>query len=156
MPLAVSIPVLRKDFTIDQYQIYEAKAIGADAILLICSLLDMGTLKSFLELSDELGLSALVEAHNEWEIDSAIQAGARIIGVNNRNLHTFGVDINNSINLRNLVPKEIIYVAESGISSNHDVMALKAANVNAVLIGETLMISKDKKEQLMKLRGYTK
>lgn len=153
---AVSIPVLRKDFTIDQYQIYEAKAIGADAILLICSLLDMGTLKSFLELSDELGLSALVEAHNEWEIDSAIQAGARIIGVNNRNLHTFGVDINNSINLRNLVPKEVIYVAESGISSNHDVMALKAANVNAVLIGETLMISKDKKEQLMKLRGYTK
>lgn len=151
----VSIPILRKDFTIDQYQIYEAKAIGADAILLICSLLDIETLKKFLALSDELGLAALVEVHSDREVHCAIQAGARIIGVNNRNLQTFEVDINNSIRLRSLVPKEIMYVAESGISTCHEVMALKAANVNALLIGEILMKSKDKKEKLMRLRCYT-
>ncbi|MDF2942104.1 MAG: indole-3-glycerol phosphate synthase [Herbinix sp.] len=148
------IPVLRKDFTIDEYQIYEAKLIGADAVLLICSLLDTSTLKKFLALSNELGLSALVEAHSKDEVFSAIEAGARIIGVNNRNLQTFEVDINHSIELRSLVPKDIIFVAESGIKTAQDIAALKAVGVNAVLIGETLMRSSNKKELLSKLKGY--
>lgn len=146
-------PVLRKDFTVDEYQIYEAKAIGADAVLLICSLLDTATIKKYLGLCNELGLSALVEAHTEEEVLSAITAGARVIGVNNRNLQTFTVDINNSVQLRRLVPKEIIFVAESGIQTAEDVAVLKEAGVNAVLIGETLMRSPNKKEQLAYLRG---
>lgn len=149
----VNIPVLRKDFIIDEYQIYEAKAMGADAILLICSLLDTELVKKFINLCDELGLSALTEAHTENELYSAIEAGARIIGVNNRNLQTFEVDINTSIHLRGLVPKDIIYVAESGIKTYEDIMALEAAGADAVLIGETLMRSPDKMEQLKILRG---
>jgi indole-3-glycerol phosphate synthase len=149
---AVHIPVLRKDFTVDEYQIYEAKAIGADAVLLICALLDTQTLRKYLRLCDELGLSALVEAHTEEEITSAINAGARVMGVNNRNLQTFEVDLNNSIRLRNSVPKDIIFVAESGIKTKDDMLLLKEAGVNAVLIGETLMRSPDKKEQLDQLR----
>jgi len=149
----VHIPVLRKDFTIDEYQIYEAKVIGADAVLLICSLLDTDTLRKYLSLCNELGLSALVEAHTEQEVISAVEAGARIIGVNNRNLQTFEVDLNNSIKLRSLVPKDIIFVAESGIQTAEDIELLRDAGVNAVLIGETLMRSKNKKEQLSYLRG---
>lgn len=151
---AVNIPVLRKDFTVDEYQIYEAKAIGADAVLLICSLLDTATLHKFILTCNELGMSALVEAHTEEEIYSAIQAGARVIGVNNRNLQTFEVDLNNSIKLRGLVPKDIIFVAESGIKTAEDVAVLKEAGVNAVLIGETLMRSPNKKEIISELRGY--
>lgn len=149
----VSIPVLRKDFTVDEYQIYEAKIIGADAVLLICSLLDTATLKQYVALCNELGLSALVEAHSAEEIHSAIKAGARVIGVNNRNLKTFEVDLNNSIQLRELVPKDIIFVAESGIKTAEDMLQLKNAGVDAVLIGETLMRSANKKEQLDYLRG---
>jgi Indole-3-glycerol phosphate synthase len=149
----VKIPVLRKDFTIDEYQIYEAKVIGADAVLLICSLLDTNTLKNYIAICDELGLSALVEAHTEDEVRSALQAGARIIGVNNRNLQTFEVDLNNSVKLRSLVPQEIAFVAESGIKTAEDMKVLKTAGVNAVLIGETLMRSPNKKEQLDELRG---
>lgn len=149
----VQIPVLRKDFTIDEYQIYEAKVIGADAVLLICSLLDTNALKSFIAICDEIGLSALVEAHTEDEVQSALQAGARIIGVNNRNLQTFEVDLNNSVKLRSLVPREIAFVAESGIKTAKDMKILKTAGVNAVLIGETLMRSPNKKEQLDQLRG---
>lgn len=149
----VHIPVLRKDFTVDEYQIYEAKVIGADAVLLICSLLDTETLRDYLVICNELGLSALVEAHTEAEITSAIKAGARIIGVNNRNLQTFEVDLKNSTNLRSLVPKEIIFVAESGIKTAEDVSVLKNAGVNAVLIGETLMRSSNKKEILCYLKG---
>jgi indole-3-glycerol phosphate synthase len=150
---AVRIPVLRKDFTIDEYQIYEAKVIGADAVLLICSLLDTKVLKNYIKLCDELGLSALVEAHTKEEIVSAMDAGARIIGVNNRNLQTFEVDLNNSIRLRSFVPQEIIFVAESGIKTAEDIQKLREAGVNAVLIGETLMRSPNKKEQLEYLRG---
>ena len=147
----VSIPVLRKDFIIDDYQIYEAKTIGADAVLLISSLLDTVTLKMFIILCDELGMSALVEAHSKKEIDSAIEAGARIIGVNNRNLNTFEVDFTNSIKLRNFVPKDIIYVAESGVKTTEDIIMLKEAGVDAVLIGEALMKDRAKMEEWMLL-----
>ncbi len=149
----VMIPVLRKDFTIDEYQIYEAGLIGADAVLLICSLLEEETIKEYLELCGKLGLSALVEAHNETEVMSALRAGARIIGVNNRNLQTFEVDLSNSIRLSELIPDDIIYVAESGIRTNQDIRALKEAGVDAVLIGETLMRSADKKQQLEALQS---
>lgn len=149
----VNIPVLRKDFTVDEYQIYEAKLIGADAVLLICTLLQPEILKQYLKICDELGLSALVEAHTKEEVISAVEAGARVIGVNNRNLKTFEVDINNSINLRSFVPNDIIYVAESGIRTAEDIKLLKDSGVNAVLIGETLMRSDNKLEMLSYLRG---
>ncbi len=152
----VPIPVLRKDFTLDEYQIYEAKLLGADAVLLICSLLDTVKLRDYLALCHELGMSALVETHSAEEIASALEAGARIIGVNNRNLKTFQVDIQNSIRLRSLVPENIIFVAESGIQNPEDVAALRAAGVDAVLIGETLMRSGNKKEELEFLRGRGK
>lgn len=150
---AVSIPCIRKDFTVDEYMIYEAKLLGAGAVLLICSLLPTETLKSYLEICDRLGLSALVEAHDEAEIASAIEAGARIIGVNNRNLKNFSVDVTNSARLRDLVPKSILFVAESGIRSREDVSSLEKAGVDAVLIGETLMRSPNKKAMLDELKG---
>lgn len=150
---SVSIPCIRKDFTVDEYMIYEAKLLGASAVLLICSLLSTDTLKRYIEICDRLGLSALVEAHDEAEIASAIKAGARIIGVNNRNLKTFTVDVNNSGRLRALVPENILFVAESGIQSREDVAALEKARVDAVLIGETLMRSEHKKAMLDALKG---
>lgn len=149
----VKIPVLRKDFTIDEYMLYEAKVLGADIVLLICALLDTETLKRYLGICNRLGLSALVEAHDEEEMQSAIAAGARIIGVNNRNLKDFTVDINNSIRLRNLAPKEVLFVAESGIKTSADIEELRKAGVNGVLIGETLMRSPDKKAMLEELNG---
>jgi indole-3-glycerol phosphate synthase len=149
----VSIPVLRKDFTVDEYQIYEAKVLGADVVLLICALLDTDTLKRYIKICDRLGLSALVEAHDEEEMQSAIQAGARIIGVNNRNLKDFTVDITNSTRLRSLAPEETLFVAESGIKTAEDIQVLKDAKVNAVLIGETLMRSPDKAKMLEELNG---
>lgn len=144
----VSIPVLRKDFTIDPYQIYEAKVLGAAMVLLICALLDTDTLKEYIEICDKLGLSALVETHDETEMQSALKAGARIIGVNNRNLKDFTVDIHNSTKLRALAPPEVIFVAESGIKTAEDIQVLRDAKVNAVLIGETLMRSSNKKQML--------
>lgn len=150
---AVRIPLLRKDFTVDEYQIYEAKTIGADAVLLICSLLDTETIKKYLAICDELGLSALVEAHDAEEVKSALQAGARVIGVNNRNLKDFTVDLQNSINLRTLVPENIIFVSESGIKTPSDVAVLKENGTDAVLIGETLMRSNDISGEISKLRG---
>lgn len=149
----VSIPCIRKDFTIDEYMIYEAKLLGASAVLLICSLLPTDTLKQYIEICDRLGLSALVEAHDEKEISSAVSAGARIIGVNNRNLKNFTVDVNNSGRLRALVPDHILFVAESGIKNREDVTALEQARVDAVLIGETLMKAKDKKGMINLLKG---
>lgn len=142
----VTLPLLRKDFTVDPYQIYEAKAIGASAVLLICALLDTDALRDGIRLCDSLGLSALVEAHDEKEIHSALSAGARIIGVNNRNLKTFEVDFDNSIRLRNMVPDQVLFVAESGIQTKDHLRILAKAGVNAVLIGESLMRSPDKKE----------
>lgn len=150
---AVNIPIIRKDFTVDEYMLYQAKVMGASAVLLICALLDTETIKKYIKICGSLGLSALVEAHDEQEVQSAIDAGARIIGVNNRNLKNFTVDINNSTRLRRLVPKDIIFVAESGIKTPQDIAALKQANVDAVLIGETFMRSENKKEMLTALNG---
>ena len=149
----VKLPVLRKDFIIDEYQVYEAKLIGASAILLICSILDAETLKYFMSVAEKLGLSVLTETHDEKEVKSALEAGAKIIGVNNRNLKTFEVDINNSVKLREMIPENIIFVSESGIKSAQDITLLKSIKANAVLIGETLMTSDDKKKQLKILRG---
>lgn len=150
---AVHIPVLRKDFIIDEYQIYEARAIGASAILLICAILDDQTLSRFFQLADSLGLSALVEAHDEEEVHRAIAAGARVIGVNNRNLKDFTVSLDNSRRLRKLVPDSVLFVAESGIKTAADTAQLRQFGVDAVLIGETLMRSNDKKGMLQKLAG---
>ena len=149
----VSIPLLRKDFTVDVYQLYEAKTIGASAVLLICALLDTPTIRDYIAVCDELGLSALVEAHDEREVESALAAGARILGVNNRNLKDFTVNLNNSLELRKLVPDNILFVAESGIRSAADIEVLRQAKVNAVLIGEALMRSPDKAKMLAELRG---
>lgn len=150
---SVSIPLLRKDFTVCEYQIYEAKVIGASAVLLICALLDTDTIRKWVKLCDTLGLSALVEAHTEEEVKSALDAGARIIGVNNRNLRDFTVDITTCTRLRSLVPKEILFVGESGIKTSEDIDNLRNAGVNGVLIGETLMRSADKKQALAELNG---
>lgn len=149
----VMLPLLRKDFVIDDYMIYEAKAAGASVVLLICALLEEKTLARYIRLCDSLGLSALVEAHDEAEIQQAVRAGARIIGVNNRNLKDFTVDIRNGIRLREKVPEQILFVAESGITSREDIVELEKGRVNAVLIGETLMRSPDKKEMLANLKG---
>ena len=149
----VSIPTIRKDFIIDPYMIYEAKCLGASCVLLIAALLDTDTIREYIAVCDSLGLSALVEAHDATELESAIKAGARMIGVNNRDLKTFTVDIHNSIRLRELVPREILFVAESGIRTADDIEALRQAGVNGVLIGETLMRSSDKKAMLDALRG---
>lgn len=151
----VSIPCLRKDFVVDEYMIYEAKVLGAEAVLLICALLSEKTLKQYISLCDSLGLSALVEAHDEEEVAMALRCKARILGVNNRNLKDFTVDIKNSERLRSLVPKEILFVAESGISTYEDVARLQEAGVNGVLIGETLMRAEDKKAMLKALQGET-
>lgn len=150
---AVGIPCLRKDFTVDPYMIYEAKLLGASAVLLICAILDDAQLAEYLETAHSLGLSALVEAHDETEVRRALAAGARIIGVNNRDLHTFNVDINNSVRLRGLIPADRIYVSESGIRNADDVGVLYRNGTNAVLIGETLMRSPDKGAQLQELRS---
>jgi len=148
---AVSLPILRKDFTVDEYMIYEAKIIGASAVLLICSLLDGTVLKEYIEIADKLGLTALVEAHNEEEVRQAVGAGARVIGVNNRDLRTFTVDIKNSIRLRKLVPEEILFVSESGIRTAEDIKELAENHVNAALIGETMMRSGNVKETLAEM-----
>lgn len=150
---AVPVPCLRKDFTVDAYMIYEAKLLGASAVLLICSLLGTETLHRYLAICDTLGLSALVEAHDEQEIASAVAAGARVIGVNNRNLKNFTVDVTNSLALRQKAPPGVLFVAESGITSPADVSALRTAGVDAVLVGEALMRAPDKAAALAALRG---
>lgn len=147
----VRVPVLRKDFTIDEYMIYQAKVLGASAVLLIVSLLDEAELKSYRQLSESLGMDALVETHSKAEIDVALKSGAKIIGVNNRNLKNFDVDQAKSTVLRKFVPAEVIFVSESGIKTSADVKKLKDYNVDAVLIGETMMKSRDKKAALKEL-----
>jgi indole-3-glycerol phosphate synthase len=149
----VKIPLLRKDFTVDSYQIYEAKALGASAVLLICAILDKGTLSEYIKIAHGIGLSALVEAHDERETEMALSAGARIVGVNNRDLKTFRVDISLSGRLRKLVPEDVIFVAESGISTPEDINRLREAGADAALIGETFMRAPDKKAAIAKLRG---
>ena len=149
----VSIPILRKDFTVCAYQIYEAKLLGASAVLLISELLTEAQLKEYLEVSWKLGLSALTEAHSEAQVEKALKAGADILGVNNRNLENFQVDMETSVRLRKLVPPETVFVSESGIRTREDIMPLEEAGVDGVLIGETFMRSPDKKAMLAQLKG---
>jgi len=151
----VKIPVLREDFIIDEYQIYQAKVWGASAILLICACLDVPTLTKFRELADSLGLSSLVEAHDEHEVQMAIDCGARIIGVNNRNLKDFTVDVQNSVRLRNLVQDDVIFVSESGLETPEDIQVLRDNNIGVALMGETFMRSPNKVEKLAYLYGST-
>ena len=147
------LPILRKDFMIDEYQFYEAKAIGANAILLITGILDDAQMRDFYQLTTELGLDALFEAHTEEQMDRALNTGAKIVGVNNRNLKDFTVDINNSVRLREMVPENILFVSESGMKTREDIERFEQNGTNAVLIGETLMRSADKKAVLQELRG---
>ena len=149
----VPIPLLRKDFTVDSYMIYEAKILGASAVLLICAVLDRDTLAEYISTAHSLGLSALVETHSEKEVDMALNAGARIIGVNNRNLKTFEVDITLSENLRRITPDNVLFVSESGINSREDIAQLRKIGADAVLIGEAVMRSADKKSKIQSLRG---
>ena len=150
---AVSIPCLRKDFTVDEYMIYEAKLLGASAVLLICSILSEEQIKEYIGICDGLGLSALVEAHDGEEVEIALRAGARMIGVNNRNLKDFSVDTENSRRLRQMIPPEVLFVSESGVESAGDVSRLRKIGADAVLIGETLMRAEDKKAKLLELKG---
>ncbi len=149
----VKIPCIRKDFTVDPYMIYEAKLLGASAVLLIMSILDEKTAGEYLKVADSLGLSALVETHNEEEVKKALNIGARIIGVNNRNLKDFTVDTENSKKLRELIPGDVLFVSESGVSSPDDVKKLRKIGADAVLVGETLMRAEDKKKRLAELKG---
>lgn len=152
----VNIPMLRKDFTVDPYQIYQAKVMGANAVLLICSILDTATIAEYLRICDDLGLAALVEAHTPKEIASAVSAGAAIIGVNNRNLKDFTVDFTNAARLRDLIPPEALYVAESGVTGPEDAKTLRAIGADAALIGEALMRAKDKGALLAAMREAAK
>lgn len=139
------LPVLRKDFIIDEIQIYESVLLGADCILLICKALSLKQLTKFLQIAETLQLSALVEAHTLEDVTMALQANAKMIGVNNRDLQTFEVDLQTSLTLRESVPSDVMFVSESGIKTVNDIKRIKTGNINAVLIGETLMRSKDKK-----------
>lgn len=150
---SISLPCLRKDFIVDEYMIYQSKTLGASAALLICAILDPEQLRDYIEICRSIGLSSLVEAHNAREVEMALNAGAEIIGVNNRNLKTFTIDFDNSRRLRGMVPDDILFVAESGIREHADVARLSAIGTDAVLIGETLMRAADKKAMLDELRG---
>lgn len=150
---AVKIPCLRKDFTVDEYMLYEARCLGASAVLLICSILSAQQIKDYIKICDSLGLSALVEAHDEAEVKTALNCGARIIGVNNRNLKDFSVDTENSRRLRALIPENVLFVSESGVKTPQDVQTLRKIGADAVLIGETLMKAADKRQKLNELRG---
>lgn len=148
----VSIPMIRKDFVVDEYQLYQAKLMGANCVLLICAILDTETIRRYLDICNQLGLAALVETHDEGEISSAVAAGARMIGVNNRNLKDFSVDFSNAARLRDLIPAGTLYVAESGVKSPENVAALKKTGADAVLMGEVLMRAKDKGRMLAQMR----
>ena len=149
---AVRTPMLRKDFTVDEYQLYQAKLLGANAVLLICAILDTRTIARYLDICGGLGLAALVEAHDEAEIASAVSAGAKIIGVNNRNLKDFSVDFSNAARLRDKIPPDVLYVAESGVTGPEDAAALKKIGADAVLMGEVLMRAEDKAALLREMR----
>ena len=152
---AVNIPCIRKDFTIDPYMIYEAKLLGASAVLLICAILSKDELREYKAAADELGLTALVEAHDAHEVETALDIGARVIGVNNRNLKDFSVNTDNSKKLREMIPEDVIFVSESGVKTPEDIAKLREIGADAVLIGETLMRAEDKKMMLAKLKGQT-
>lgn len=149
----VSTPCIRKDFTVDEYMIYEAKMLNASAVLLICSILSENQIKEYIDICDSLGLSALVETHNEKEVETALKSNARIIGVNNRNLKDFSVDTENSRMLRGLIPSDVVFVSESGVKTAEDINILREIGADAVLIGETLMKAENKKAKLNELKG---
>lgn len=149
----IQLPMIRKDFTVDDYQIYQAKCMGADAVLLICALMDEKKLSHYLTICDTLGMDALVETHDEAEIKMAAAAGARIMGVNNRNLKDFSVDFDNAVKLRHLIPEDVIYVAESGVSQVSDVAVLRKAGADAVLMGEVLMRAENQKAMLAEMKA---
>ena len=148
----VKTPMIRKDFVVDEYQLYQARLMGADCVLLICALLDTQTISSYLNICDDLGLAALVETHDENEISSAVAAGARMIGVNNRNLKDFSVNLDNAAHLRDSIPSDVLYVAESGVSSPEDAAALRKAGADALLVGEALMRAENKASFLNAMR----
>ena len=148
----VKVPMIRKDFVVDEYQIYQAKVMGADCVLLICAILDTETIQKYLKICEELNLSALVETHDENEVRSAVEAGAKMIGVNNRNLKDFTVDTNNAIRLREMIPSDRLYVSESGVMSPEDAAAIYRAGADAILVGEAMMRAEDKKAFLDKMR----
>ena len=150
---AVKTPCIRKDFVVDEYMLYEARTLGAAAVLLICAILGEEKLREYIGICDTLGLSALVEAHDEAEVRMALSAGARVIGVNNRDLKNFSVSTDNAVKLRRLVPENIVFVAESGIKTAEDIAVLRNAGVDAVLVGETLMRTEDKAVKLRELKG---
>ena len=150
---SVAVPCLRKDFTVDDYMLCEAKLLGASAALLICAILDEQQVKDYIQICDGLGLSALVEAHDEAEVEAALKAGARIIGVNNRNLKDFTVDNGNSRRLRAMIPRDVLFVSESGVRDTSDVQAAREMGANAVLVGEALMRATDKRAKLAEFRG---
>ena len=150
---ATHLPLLCKDFILDPYQVYEARAFGADAILLITALLSLSELSALIEIAQGLGMAALVEVHSEPEVKRALQAKANLIGINNRNLADFEVDLGTTLKLRPLIPADVAVVSESGIKSCADVSALEAAGINAVLVGETLVSSPDPEAKLKELRG---
>ena len=143
---ASELPILRKDFMIDEYQFYEAKAIGADAVLLIAAILDDVQMHDFYQLARHLGLDVLVEAHNEEEIERSMRIDPRIIGVNNRNLKDFSISLENTKRLRPYVPEDKVFVAESGIMGDEDVKFLKECKVDAFLIGRAFMEAENPKE----------
>lgn len=149
----VQTPCIRKDFTVDEYMIYEAKLLGAKAVLLICAILNEEQIRAYIEVADSLGLSALVEAHDEREVKMAIGCGARIIGVNNRNMKDFSVDTENSKRLRELIPENVIFVSESGVKGPEDIAEIRSIGADAVLVGEALMRAKDKTARLKELKG---
>lgn len=149
---AIDTPMIRKDFVVDEYQLYQARLMGADAVLLICAILDQQKLSRYLEITHELGMAALVETHDEEEIEQALEVGARLIGVNNRNLHDFSVDFSTSRRLRSLIPDDRIFVAESGVKGPEDIAAVAAMGADAVLVGEALMRSNDKSAALEAMR----
>lgn len=150
---AVTIPCIRKDFTVDEYMIYEARLLGASAVLLICAILDDSKIKEYINICDTLGMSALVEAHDIQEVERALNCGARVVGVNNRNLKDFSVDTANSIKLRKYIPSDVLFVAESGVKTREDVIRMQDAGADALLVGETLMRAQDKIDMLDRLRG---
>ena len=149
----VSVPCLRKDFTVDEYMLFEAKLLGASAALLICAILDAAQLKDYIQVCDAMGLSALVEAHDASEVAAALKAGARIVGVNNRNLKDFTVDTGNSHRLRALIPRDVLFVSESGVRDAGDARAARDMGADAVLVGEALMRAEDRRARLAELRG---
>ena len=150
---SVPVPCLRKDFTVDEYMLYEAKTLGASAALLIVAILDESQIRDYIQVCDAIGLSALVEAHDESEAEIAVRAGARIVGVNNRNLKDFTVDTDNSRRLRALIPKDVLFVSESGVKDAQDVQAARKMGADAVLVGEALMRATDRRAKLAELRG---